>query len=169
RRGAACGRLHAALARVPAPAAVPPVWSAPARQPTGDGQSTGDRLLHGDLHPFNVLVDDGDEVTGVLDWANAAAGDPLLDRARSWSVLTYDPTAVALCRNPAFGALADGWADAAGFAALPAYARAWACRYMLRDLAHRHGPEQLAPVRTALRAAERDQGPEDPGAGTTPA
>jgi hypothetical protein len=77
RRGSACGRLHATLARVVAPVAVPPVEPEPAAslldRPRG--------LLHLDLHPFNVLVDADDEVSGVLDWANAAAGDPLLDRS----------------------------------------------------------------------------------------
>jgi len=44
----------------------------------------GDRLLHRDLHPLNVLMPDGGPV--VIDWANAAAGDPSYDVADTWVV-----------------------------------------------------------------------------------
>ena len=37
-------------------------------------------FVHGDLHVAHVLVD-GDEVTGVLDWSEAGAGDPAADVA----------------------------------------------------------------------------------------
>lgn len=40
-------------------------------------------MLHLDLHPLNVLLGEEGAVTGVLDWANTAAGDPVLDRART--------------------------------------------------------------------------------------
>jgi len=42
-------------------------------------------VVHLDLHLFNILTGTRGEVTGVLDWANAAAGDPDLDRARTWT------------------------------------------------------------------------------------
>jgi Ser/Thr protein kinase RdoA (MazF antagonist) len=50
-----------------------------------------DSLLHMDYHPFNVL-DDGHAVTGVVDWTNAAVGDPRFDlaRTRSLFVLAHD-------------------------------------------------------------------------------
>jgi aminoglycoside phosphotransferase (APT) family kinase protein len=48
-------------------------------------------LLHLDYHPLNVLVS-GRQVTGVLDWANAAAGDPRLDVARTATILRLTPT-----------------------------------------------------------------------------
>lgn len=35
-------------------------------------------ICHGDFQPFNVMVKDG-EVTGVVDWVNATAGEPALD------------------------------------------------------------------------------------------
>jgi hygromycin-B 4-O-kinase len=38
------------------------------------------RVVHGDLTAGNVLVDDG-HITGVFDWANSIAGDPLYDIA----------------------------------------------------------------------------------------
>ncbi|HKP62383.1 MAG TPA: phosphotransferase [Polyangiales bacterium] len=37
-----------------------------------------ERLLHGDFWPGNVLWQ-GPEISGVIDWADAAFGDPLLD------------------------------------------------------------------------------------------
>jgi Ser/Thr protein kinase RdoA (MazF antagonist) len=81
--GRACGTVHARLAAVPAPQRLP----APPLAAAGDGPG---RLLHLDLHPLNILVS-GSEVTGVLDWANAAAGDPVLDRARSWAIFEPGP------------------------------------------------------------------------------
>jgi aminoglycoside phosphotransferase (APT) family kinase protein len=116
----------------------------------GDGPQ---RLLHLDLHPLNILVSAG-EVTGVLDWANAAAGDPVLDRARSWAILTLDPAAGARQAHPGWQALTRGWAQAAGLDTIPGWARAWACRFMLTDLARRYSPGDLAHVRVALRHAE---------------
>ena len=38
------------------------------------------RLVHLDLHPGNVMVEGG-RVSGVIDWANAALGDPAADVA----------------------------------------------------------------------------------------
>ena len=42
----------------------------------------GDRLLHRDLHPLNVLMPESGPV--VIDWANAASGDPSYDVADAW-------------------------------------------------------------------------------------
>jgi aminoglycoside phosphotransferase (APT) family kinase protein len=44
------------------------------------GQRNDPRLLHGDYWPCNVLWVDG-AISGVLDWEDAAVGDPLLDLA----------------------------------------------------------------------------------------
>jgi len=38
-------------------------------------------FTHGDLQITHVFVDDGDEITGVLDWSEASKGDPLYDLA----------------------------------------------------------------------------------------
>jgi aminoglycoside phosphotransferase (APT) family kinase protein len=38
------------------------------------------RFIHGDLQLAHVFVD-GDEVTGIIDWSEAAQGDPLFDLA----------------------------------------------------------------------------------------
>jgi tRNA A-37 threonylcarbamoyl transferase component Bud32 len=45
----------------------------------------GDRLLHLDLHPGNVVFDDGGPM--LIDFTNAAQGDPLLDEANTWALL----------------------------------------------------------------------------------
>lgn len=42
----------------------------------------GDRLLHRDLHPLNVLMTPGRPT--VIDWANCARGDPAYDVADTW-------------------------------------------------------------------------------------
>jgi aminoglycoside phosphotransferase (APT) family kinase protein len=67
--GRKMGRVHASIHAIPAPVAL------------GDGV-----LLHMDYHPLNVMADEHG-VTGVLDWANAAAGDPRADLARTTVVL----------------------------------------------------------------------------------
>lgn len=62
--------LHRRLHAIEAPA-----WLPEARLP-------GDRMLHLDLHPLNVLI--GADGPVVIDWANARRGDPGLDIADIW-------------------------------------------------------------------------------------
>jgi ribosomal protein S18 acetylase RimI-like enzyme len=148
--GLACGALHGVLAGVAAP---PGLGHA--------GRDTAAAvLLHLDLHPLNVLVTDEGGVTGVLDWANTAAGDPALDRARTWTILELDPLARSLRAEPGLGSLAAGWTEAARLDQIPAWARAWACRFMLNDLGRRYEPDELAHVREALAAADAAAGDE---------
>ena len=45
-----------------------------------------DRLVHLDLHPLNVVMTAHGPV--VIDWTNAAGGDPLLDVALTYTLLT---------------------------------------------------------------------------------
>jgi len=42
----------------------------------------GDRIVHRDLHPLNVLITRDGPV--VIDWANASRGDPAFDVADTW-------------------------------------------------------------------------------------
>jgi len=144
--GRACGELHDALADVDCPPGVRDAPGADCRER---------RLLHLDLHPFNVLVDDDGEPTGVIDWANAAAGDPELDRARTWSVLTLDPAVRELERKPGWATLTDHWLQAGRLHALPAPARIWACTFMLTDLAARYSGTELAHIRHAMRLEDQ--------------
>ena len=142
--GRACGVLHDALADVACP---PGVRDAP------EAECRERRLLHLDLHPFNVLVNDDGEPTGVIDWANAAGGDPEVDRARSWSLLTLDPAVRELAGDPGWAILTAHWLQAGRMHALSAAARIWACRFMLADLAARHTRTELAHIRRAMRLA----------------
>lgn len=49
-----------------------------------------DALLHLDFHPLNVLCEGG-RLSAVLDWANALAGDPRADLARTLTLLRVSP------------------------------------------------------------------------------
>ena len=55
---------------------------APSGLPAAGG---GDRLLHLDLHPDNVILSPGGPF--VIDWTNARRGDPALDVALTWVIL----------------------------------------------------------------------------------
>ena len=46
----------------------------------------GDRLVHLDLHPMNVMITPTGPI--VIDWPNAARGDPLTDVAVTLVLLT---------------------------------------------------------------------------------
>jgi tRNA A-37 threonylcarbamoyl transferase component Bud32 len=69
--GRELARLHAQLHQI-----VAPDWLS--RGAAGEG----DRLLHRDLHPLNVIL--GDDGPMVIDWANATGGDPAYDVADTW-------------------------------------------------------------------------------------
>ena len=146
--GDACGALHARLSQITAPAAL--------RIIATPEPSSHACLLHLDLHPFNVLVDDAARVTGVIDWANAAAGEPVLDRARTWSILMLNPAALARGSRPGWRALIGAWTRQAALTNLPAHARAWACEFMLSDLARRYPAAALKHVVHALAAARTE-------------
>jgi aminoglycoside phosphotransferase (APT) family kinase protein len=74
RFGAQLGDLHTTLHSIEAPG-----WLHAA--PVG----TGDRIVHLDLHPLNVLVSSEGPV--VIDWTGAARGDPAVDAAVTWILL----------------------------------------------------------------------------------
>jgi serine/threonine protein kinase len=73
RLGHVLADLHERLHRIPAP---PGLKVAPI---------PGDRVVHRDLHPLNVLMTDDGPV--VIDWSNASAGDPAFDVADTWVLL----------------------------------------------------------------------------------
>lgn len=66
--------LHESLHRLSAPE-----WMAPA--PCRPGES----LLHMDLHPLNIILSSKGPV--VIDWTNAARGNPLVDVTATWLLL----------------------------------------------------------------------------------
>ena len=104
-----------------------------------------DALLHLDYHPLNVLVD-RHGVTAVLDWANAALGDPRADAARTLSILRFFAGFPQLSHGQGLarlGPFVAGWrhgyeAGAGPLSDFPPY-RAWAAAVMVHDLAPRAG------------------------------
>jgi aminoglycoside phosphotransferase (APT) family kinase protein len=91
RLGHEFGRMQAAINAVPAPAELRDPGGArawvhsldPALADRLDAAGvTFETLAHLDYHPLNVMTD-GRRITGVLDWADAAAADPRADVART--------------------------------------------------------------------------------------
>jgi aminoglycoside phosphotransferase (APT) family kinase protein len=72
--------------------------------------------IHGDLHPRNILVDEG-RLSAVLDWGDVAAGDRATDLACIWMLLSgADRRRQAM---DSYGAMsAPTWARARGWAVL---------------------------------------------------
>lgn len=120
------------------------------------GLPDGDSLLHLDWHPLNLLVDESsNELSGIIDWDNARRGHPLLDLARTKSILSVDPAVRALA--PALREVVDemarAWEEGYGSEAssIPAACHVWAGQVMLADLGPRYSEETLAPVRTWIK------------------
>jgi len=53
----------------------------------------GDRLLHGDFHPFNILGTL--EAPVIVDWLDATCGPPAADVCRSWVLMMAAPAGAA--------------------------------------------------------------------------
>jgi aminoglycoside phosphotransferase (APT) family kinase protein len=161
--GIAFGRMQAAIHAIPAPDLLrqqPDAWMA--WKCEGE-QTLQDRLhhlrldevalLHLDYHPRNVLTD-GKQITGIVDWTNAHAGDPRADAARTVSILRVDPGA----RKPLLQWLGlrifelawrIGYQRAGGRLKEMSLFYAWAGTVIQHDLAHRyqHRPQELTPAR----------------------
>ena len=100
-------------------------------------------LLHLDYHPLNVLAD-GRRVTAVLDWANARAGDPRADVARTYTILMVEPhqpgrqpLRLSLVRRLLASSWRRGYQQVAGPLSDMAWFYVWAGAAMARDLAPR--------------------------------
>ncbi|HET8523279.1 MAG TPA: phosphotransferase [Thermomicrobiales bacterium] len=100
--GRLTGRIHARINQLTPPELLPPLklWirprieTAPVRTPIVDralaimeALPRGNYLLHGDLHPDNILM----PATGpvVIDWPNASSGPPEADVARTITILRF--------------------------------------------------------------------------------
>ena len=92
--GSSVRALWSDLVNTP-PWVAPPVW------------------LHGDLHPGNVLVHDG-QIAAVIDFGDLTAGDPATDLAVAW--MLFPPEARPRFRAAAGGCDDDTWARARGWA-----------------------------------------------------
>ena len=125
------------------------VWDAALAAPGYDGPPV---WLHGDLHPANILVDDG-QVSGVIDFGDITAGDPASDLSVAWMLL---PPA---CHAGFWSAYqAAGGAGGRAGDALRARARGWALNFALVFLAHSEDNPVLREVgRRTLRTVLEDQ------------
>ena len=154
--GHVLGQTQAAIHRVPSPPnlshPVPWIeWSNPDKILRNRllALSTGpEALLHLDLHPLNVLAERG-QVTAVLDWANARAGDPRADLARTASILRFGSLDIfpAAASTVLRRALEVGWRRGYRKMAGPVSGMApfyvWAGMVMVRDLEPRVGRPDL--------------------------
>jgi aminoglycoside phosphotransferase (APT) family kinase protein len=110
------------------------LWESALAAPRYDGPP---RWLHGDLHPANILVLNG-EVSGIIDFGDITAGDPATDLAVAWMLL---PAAW-------HGAFRAAYETAGGPAddALWRRAHGWALHFALVYLTHSADNPQLLNV-----------------------
>jgi aminoglycoside phosphotransferase (APT) family kinase protein len=99
-------------------------WVAALTAPGYDGPPV---WLHGDLHPANILVNDG-QVSGVIDFGDITAGDPASDLSVAWMLLPTGGHAIFWSAYQAAGGRADD--------AVRARARGWALNLAVVFLAH---------------------------------
>ena len=124
-------------------------WDAVLAAPRYDGPPV---WLHGDLHPANILVNDG-QVSGVIDFGDLTAGDPAGDLSVAWMLLPLD------CHDrfwPAYQAAGGRAGDA-----LRTRARGWALNLAIVLLAHSEDNPVLLEVgrRTLSTVLEDQRGP----------
>jgi aminoglycoside phosphotransferase (APT) family kinase protein len=84
--------------------------------------------IHGDLHPANILVNDG-RISGVIDFVDITAGDPAADLMVGW--MLFDDAGRARLREAyeaaaSYDVTEDEWSRARG----------WALNHALACLAH---------------------------------
>ncbi|HEX4819430.1 MAG TPA: aminoglycoside phosphotransferase family protein [Acidimicrobiales bacterium] len=94
------------------------LWCELVATPAWDGPAM---WIHGDLHPGNVLVDNG-QLAAVIDFGDLTGGDPAMDLSAAWMFFPPEirPTfrAAAGGCDDATWARARGWALAFGIACL---------------------------------------------------
>jgi aminoglycoside phosphotransferase (APT) family kinase protein len=99
-------------------------WVAALAAPGYDGPPV---WLHGDLHPANILVNEG-LVSGVIDFGDITAGDPAGDLSVAWMLLPASGHAIFWSAYQAAGGRAGD--------AVRARARGWALNLAVVFLAH---------------------------------
>lgn len=121
--------------------------------------------LHGDLHPHNLLVDDG-RLSAVIDFGDLTSGDPATDLAVAWMLL--DPPGREVLRattghDDATWSRAEAWAVALAVA----YLEGSPDGSPMLAVAHRTLAELGAPPHPAARLSDpparmADPRPNDP-------
>lgn len=165
------GRLQRRLHTLAAPPALaegaPSVWLARAgaeEQALVDRllalPARHDRLVHLDYHPLNVLVREG-RPSGVIDWTNAAAGDPRADLAWTATALGTVPLPSGPARLPmrlGLTLFTLAWRRGYGAAYPPAAALApfiaWAGAVRVREIEgrmHKPGARETAADLARMR------------------
>lgn len=118
-RGVPLAGRHAAVMerlgdceRYPQAAALVAVWAQACVAPAWDGPPM---MLHGDLHPGNIVLADDRSLAGVIDFGDVGAGDPAADLAVGW--LMFDAGARHRFKS-VFGPAVEGdtWMRARGWA-----------------------------------------------------
>jgi aminoglycoside phosphotransferase (APT) family kinase protein len=144
-------RLHQDLHQIEAPAWLPAL-------PDG-----GDRLVHLDLHPLNVLVSPIGPV--VIDWPRAARGTAGSDVARTWTIMaaasTGDRGPKRLLVAALRGLLVRTFLAESGAEDEAAGQLAWAIDFTIQ---HTHmSPDEHAAMRNLIRRAGPDGADGDAG------
>jgi aminoglycoside phosphotransferase (APT) family kinase protein len=120
-------------------------WVAALTAPGYDGPPV---WLHGDLHPANILVNDG-QVSGVIDFGDITAGDPASDLSVAWMLLPLGCHDIFWSAYQAAGGRAGG--------ALRARARGWALNLAVVFLAHSEDNPVLRQVGRRTLSTVLDQ------------
>jgi thiamine kinase len=138
------GRRHAELNAVAGPAELPSLRDELRRRLASplvpddvrekalarlDALPDGDRLLHGDFHPANVLCTPRGEV--VVDWTNGTRGDPHADVARTLLLLHGVPAGL---RGPAVRTYLRAYGDP-DRKLVARWKRVWAAARLAEDIA----------------------------------
>jgi aminoglycoside phosphotransferase (APT) family kinase protein len=159
------GELHARLHTVVAPDELPPVADLVRARlesplvPDGvreralqalDALPRGDRLLHGDFHPANVLLRPASGAPVVIDWTGGCRGGPAADVARSELIMRFGAV------GPDATAMVRALATVGRRLLVSGYLRSYA-----RNAEVRVDSEAWTPVIAAARLAEDIEGERD--------
>jgi aminoglycoside phosphotransferase (APT) family kinase protein len=111
-RGPAVLERLADRKRYPRAAALEAVWAGACAAKAWNGPAM---MLHGDLHPGNILLSPGGSLVGVIDFGDVGAGDPAADLAVAW--LMFDAVARRRFMDTfGSGVDSDTWMRARGWA-----------------------------------------------------